>query len=141
MATALSLTPLFRNSVGFDRFNDLFESLESSNNKNSFPPYDIVKTGENKYQILMAVAGYEQRDVDIVLNNGTLTVNGKLEPKNDDNDITYLHQGIAKRAFEQKFRLADHMKVQNASLKNGILNIELEREIPEEKKPQSITIN
>lgn len=144
MATALSLNPLFRHSVGFDRFNDLFENLPTENNsRSSFPPYDIVKTSENNYQIIMAIAGYNDKDINIVLENGQLKVIGKHEPvKSDENkNHEYLHRGIAKRAFEQNYRLADHMKVTNAKLESGILSISIEREIPEEKKPQMIEIN
>lgn len=141
MATALSLTPLLRQTVGFDRFNELFENLNSDNEiKPAFPPYDIVKSGENSYQIVMAVAGYSENDISIVLENDTLLITGKCENNASENTV-YLHRGIARRAFERNFRLADHMKVQGASLKNGLLSIQLEREIPEEKKPQVIAIN
>ena len=144
MATALSLNPLFRHSVGFDRFNDLFETIATENtSRNSFPPYDIIKTDENNYQIVMAVAGYNEKDINIVLEDGQLKVSGKheaIESKETENH-EYLHRGIAKRAFEQTYRLADHMKVTNAKLENGMLNIHIEREIPEEKKPQLIEIN
>jgi molecular chaperone IbpA len=141
MATALSLTPLLRQTVGFDRFNDLFETLNTEGeSKNAFPPYDIIKNDENAYQIVMAVAGYDEKDVTITLEYDTLTVSGKSE--SDENEtISYLHKGIARRAFERNFRLADHMKVLAASMKNGLLIIDLEREIPEEKKPQIIAIN
>jgi molecular chaperone IbpA len=139
MATALSLNPLLRHSVGFDRFNDLFDNL-SDNSRNAFPPYDIIKTAENSYQIVMAVAGYDEKDIHIVLENGTLKVSGKHEADNTA-DVEYLHKGIAKRAFEQSYRLADHMQVRNAQLINGILTISLEREIPDAQKPQLIAIN
>jgi molecular chaperone IbpA len=141
MATALSLTPLLRQTVGFDRLNDLFENLNGDNEfKQAFPPYDIVKTGENTYQIIMALAGYSENDLGITLEKDTLTITGKSENSTNDNTI-YLHRGIAKRAFDRTFRLADHMKVLGATMKNGLLTINLEREIPEEKKPQIIAIN
>jgi molecular chaperone IbpA len=141
MATALSLSPLFRQSVGFDRFNDLFETLNADNDhKNVYPPYDIIKNGENQYQIVMAVAGFQEADITITLENDTLKVSGKSEPTPEESTV-YLHRGIARRAFERSYRLADHMKVQNASLTNGLLSITIEREIPAEKKPQVIAIN
>lgn len=144
MATALSLNPLLRHSVGFDRFNDLFETLSTeNNNRSSFPPYDIVKIGENNYQIVMAIAGYNDKDINIVLEDGQLKVSGKHEAIESDGNENheYLHRGIAKRAFEQNYRLADHMRVTNAKLENGMLSIDIEREIPEEKKPQMIQVN
>jgi len=144
MSTALSLSPLFRQSVGFDRFNDLFETLSEPQNKSSFPPYDIVKVTENDYQITMAIAGYDKSDISITLENETLTIaashdNEKLEKEHAKRE--YLHRGIAKRNFSQKFRLADHMKVKGADMMNGLLTININREIPEEKKPQKIMIN
>lgn len=144
MSTALSLSPLFRQSVGFDRFNDLFETLSEPQNKPSFPPYDIVKVTENDYQITMAIAGYDESDITITRENDTLTIaashdNEKLEAEQVNKE--YLHRGIAKRNFSQKFRLADHMKVTGADMRNGLLTIHINREIPEEKKPQQISIN
>lgn len=144
MSAALSLSPLFRQSVGFDRFNDLFETLSEPQHKPSFPPYDIVKVTENDYQITMAVAGYDESDISITLENETLTIaashdNEKLEATHATRE--YLHRGIAKRNFSQKFRLADHMKVKDADMQNGLLTINISREIPEEKKPQKISIN
>ena len=144
MATALSLSPLFRQSVGFDRFNDLFENVETQS-KPSFPPYDIVKTGENDYQIVMAVAGYNDSDINITIEDERLKVTGKHESTTNEEEtteeVTYLHRGIAKRSFEQTFRLADNMKVKAADLTNGLLTLSVYREVPEEKKPQSIQIN
>lgn len=142
--TPLSLSPLFRQSVGFDRFNDLFENVTAeTQQKTSFPPYDIVKLDENDYQIAMAVAGYSESDITITLENETLKVSGKHEAveTTEDDKTTYLHRGIAKRAFEQSYRLADNMKVKGADLTNGLLTIAIYREVPEEKKPQTIAIN
>jgi len=146
MATALSLSPLFRQSVGFDRFNDLFETLAAETpNKTSFPPYDIVKNGEDNYEISMAVAGFAQNEIAITLENDTLSVKGQHTEQSSkeetENDKQYLYRGIAKRNFERSFRLADNMKVKNASMENGLLKVSLQREIPEEKKPQLIAIN
>ena len=159
MTTAQPMTfssirnPLFRQTVGFDRFNDLFENLACEPHaKNSFPPYDIIKVSDNDYQISMAVAGFSESDIAITVENETLTVasvNKQEQADSEEGDNTelaqpafeYLHQGIAKRHFTQKFRLADHMKVTAAEMKNGLLNIQLMREIPEEKKAQIIKIN
>ena len=159
MTTAQAMTfssiknPLFRETVGFDRFNDLLENLACEPNaKHSFPPYDIIKVSDNDYQISMAVAGFSEADITISVENETLTVASinKQEQVSDEaeNDIEiaqpafeYLHQGIAKRHFAQTFRLADHMKVTAAEMTNGLLNIQLMREIPEEKKAQIIKIN
>ena len=140
MATALSLTPFFRHSVGFDQLNDLFDTHASD--EKAFPPYDIVKAGENHYRIVMAIAGYSEADITITLENDTLKVSGQQERENvQRSDEAYLHRGIARRAFERSFRLAEHMKVENAELSNGLLTVHLLREIPEEKKPQMIPIN
>lgn len=145
MTNARTLSPLFRQTVGFDRFNDLFETIASENNqKSTFPPYDIVKVSEYDYQITMAVAGYAENDINITVENDTLLVAATHDnPQNDesDNEPVYLHRGIAKRNFSQKFRLADHMKVTAAELANGLLTIHLVREVPEEKQPQKIDIN
>lgn len=140
MATALSLSPLFRQSVGFDRFNDLFEALAENEPRNTFPPYDIVKTDENSYQIVMAIAGYAEEDLSLTVEKDTLKVSAKTTA-----DLTkeaqYIHRGIAKRNFERSFRLADHMKVEAADLTNGLLTISLFREVPEEQKLRTIAIN
>lgn len=149
MAAALSLSqknlsPLFRQTVGFDRFNDLFETLASeAENKPSYPPYDIVKVAENDYQITMAVAGFNESDIDISLENETLSIAAShtAENKKDKEEKVYLHQGIARRSFSQKFRLAGHMKVKGADMVNGLLTIHISREIPEEHKPRTISIN
>ncbi len=138
--TALSLTPLLRQSVGFDRFNDLFESaLRSDESASTYPPYNIEKRGEDDYTITMAVAGFHDNDLNIVVQNGQLTVSGRIEDKEEDG-IEYLHRGIATRAFERTFRLADHMQVTGAEIKDGLLTISLVREIPEEAKPRMIPI-
>ncbi len=146
MTTALSIKhPLFRQTVGFDRFNDLFETL-AAEPKNSYPPYDIVKVSEDTYHITLAVAGFSEENIDITVEKDTLIISAShAQPKTDsesvDAESVYLHRGIAKRNFAQKFRLADHMKVTQADMQNGLLTVTLVREIPEEKKPQQIQIN
>ena len=140
MATALSLSPLFRQSVGFDRFNDLFDALAEQEPRNNFPPYDIVKTGENNYQIVMAIAGYREQDLTISVEKDTLKV-AATQAAQDDESRQYIHRGIARRNFERSFRLADHMQVEKADLANGVLTIELYREVPEAQQRRTITVN
>lgn len=138
MATTLSLAPLFRQSVGFDRFNDLFESALRSEAGNTYPPHNVEKHGDDEYRIVIAAAGLTEADMDIQVEKGVLTVaGGKRET---DGEVTYLHQGIAQRAFRLSFRLADHIEVQGASLSNGLLSVNLLRVVPEEAKPRRIEI-
>ena len=138
MATALSLAPLFRQSVGFDRFNDLFESALRSEAGNTYPPHNVEKHGDDQYRIVIAVAGLSEEDMVIQVEKGVLTVSGGK--RENDKEVTYLHQGIAQRAFRLSFRLADHIEVQGASLTNGLLAIDLLRVVPEEAKPKRIEI-
>jgi molecular chaperone IbpA len=140
----MTMTPLLRQSVGFDRFNDLFESLLSDTGEQHFenyPPYNIEKLSEDSYRITMAVAGFTMDDLNIVMHGDTLSVHGRVADKSDEEQREYLHRGIATRSFERSFRLADYIKVQDASLKDGLLTIDLIREIPEEEKPRMIPIN
>jgi molecular chaperone IbpA len=139
----ISFTPLLRQTIGFDRFNDLFETLlqDSDERFEAYPPYNIEKTGENDYRITLAVAGFGENDLDIVTEGDRLKISGRIETKDEETKPEYLHRGIATRAFERSFRLADHIKVENANLKDGLLTVELVREIPEEKKPRMIAIN
>jgi molecular chaperone IbpA len=138
MATSLSLAPLFRQSVGFDRFNDLFESALRSEATTAYPPHNVEKHGDNEYRIVIAAAGLVEEDMDIQVEKGVLTVTGGK--RENEKEVTYLHQGIAQRAFRLSFRLADHIEVQGASLKNGLLAIDLLRVVPEEAKPKRISI-
>lgn len=136
----LDLSPLYRNSIGFDRFSSLFDNaFRADNSGSNYPPYNIVMRSENEYVVTLAVAGFDESTLDISTENNTLTVRGKQEKSEEIG--TYLHQGIATRAFERKFNLADHVEVTNATLKNGLLSIELLREIPEKMKPRTININ
>jgi molecular chaperone IbpA len=132
------LTPLYRNTVGFDRMFDLLDSLGKSD-ANGYPPYNIERVDEDRYRITLAVAGFSDKDLDIELHQNTLKVIG-TRPETDE-QRTYLHQGIAGRSFERRFQLADHVVIEGASLINGLLNIELRREIPETMKPRKIEIN
>jgi molecular chaperone IbpA len=134
---SLDLSPLFRSTVGFDRMTRLFEDAFSEVAP-SYPPYNIEKHGENEYRIVMAVAGFGPGDLKITAKENTLLVEGKLSDK--QNGTRYLHRGIAGRAFERRFELADHIQVVGSKLENGLLVIELKREIPEALKPRVIPI-
>lgn len=136
---AVDLTPLFRSTVGFDHLDKLFEAaFREATRDTSYPPYNIVKVGQDKYRIAMAVAGFGERDLDITAQEGVLTVRGEI--REPEKDVEYLHRGIAQRAFEHRFQLADHVKVVGARLQNGLLEIELVREVPEAMKPRKIEI-
>ena len=134
----LDFSPLFRLSVGFDRFQRLLDESTRTDSTNTYPPYNIVQTAEDGYRISIALAGFSEQDLDVTAKENTLIVSGTVSE--DDEEKTYLYHGIAGRAFERRFDLAEHIKVVDASLVNGLLNIDLVREIPEEKKPRKITI-
>ncbi len=131
------LTPLYRTTVGFDRVFDLLDSIGKSD-AGGYPPYNIERLDENDYRITLAVAGFSEADLDIEVREETLTVSGR-KPDGDDTR-TFLHQGIAARTFERRFQIAEHVKVEGAKLVNGLLNIDLKREIPETMKPRKIAI-
>ena len=141
MTTAFSLAPLFRHSVGFDRFNDLFESAARNETGSSYPPYNVEKHADDHYRIVVAAAGFQEADLDLHVEKGVLTVTGGKRDTNPSSGVTYLHQGIAQRAFKLSFRLADHIEVKAADLANGLLSIDLLRLVPEEAKPKRIPIN
>lgn len=134
----IDFSPLFRHSVGFDRMQRLLDAAAQTEQNNAYPPYNIEQLGENGYEVTLAVAGFADEDIDITLTDRTLVVSGKMS---DDNaERTYLHRGIAGRAFERRFELADHIQVKGADLANGLLHITLERVIPESEKPRKIEI-
>ena len=137
MRTTLDFSPLYRSSVGFDRTFNLLENASRVQTIDNWPPYDIVKTGEDSYRISVAVAGFAQDDLDITFQSNLLTVTGKKQEASNDG---YLHRGIAGRPFEHRFELADHVRVNGADLSNGLLSIDLVREIPEALKPRKISI-
>ncbi|MGE7994038.1 Hsp20 family protein [Pseudomonas sp. NPDC089554] len=141
MTTAFSLAPLFRHSVGFDRFNDLFESAARNEAGSSYPPYNVEKHGEDQYRIVVAAAGFQEQDLDLQVEKGVLTVTGGKRENGAAGSVTFLHQGIAQRAFKLSFRLADHIEVKGAGLANGLLSIDLLRVVPEEAKAKRIPIN
>ncbi|OOF08897.1 MULTISPECIES: Hsp20 family protein [Salinivibrio] len=130
-------SPLYRTAIGFDRLFDLVENTNASN-AGGFPPYNIEQGKENQYRITMAVAGFSQDEVDITQQKNSLTVAGKKHTRNQD--TKFLYQGIAERDFERKFHLDDHIKVTGAEMENGMLHIDLVREVPEEEKPRRIEI-
>ena len=139
--TTFDLSPLWRSSVGFDEFDRLFDSVFSTNNKGAtYPPYNIVKHDKNIYQITMAIAGFDQDQINISQEGNLLTVKGVMGSDKEDK-TEFLYRGIANRNFERKFELADTVKVIKADLKNGLLSIDLEREIPEHQKLRNIQIN
>ncbi len=140
MMRTLDLSPLFRSSVGFDRLDKMFdEAFRESSRESGYPPYNIVKTGAESYRVTMAVAGFGEDDLEILSQENLLTIRGRL--KETDKDVEYLHRGIANRAFEHKFQLADHVHVTGARLLNGMLDVELAREVPEAMKPRRIAVN
>ncbi len=133
------LTPLFRSTVGFDRLPRLMDAaLRLDDGALNYPPYNIEQLSADRYEITMAVAGFSEQDLTITVENSLLVVTGKSVKEEEPR--TYLHRGIAGRAFERHFTLADHIKVNGAHLANGLLSIELMREVPEEMKPRSIKI-
>ncbi|WFU11591.1 Hsp20 family protein (plasmid) [Rhizobium sp. CB3090] len=137
MRNDFDFAPLYRSSIGFDRVFNLLNNAQRLQAIDTWPPYDIVKTSEDDYRIQMAVAGYADADLDITQERNVLVVKGQ---KAEQKEGEYLHRGIAGRAFERRFELADHVRVGNASLTNGLLSIDLKREIPEAMKPRKIVI-
>lgn len=134
-----TLAPLFRHTVGFDRFDELLDAALRSDQSNGFPPYDIIREGSGAYKVVMAVAGFARDELEIVVQENVLRITGKPVTKPDDSR-TWLHRGIARRAFDRTFRLADHVEVEDADLKDGLLVITLARVVPESKKPRQIPI-
>ena len=138
--TTFDFSPLYRTTVGFDRLANLLANNARTDQGNGYPPYNIAALDENHYRITMAVAGFSREDIDIVSEQNTLTISGGRETEDDD-EVRYLHRGIATRSFERRFNLADHVRVKTATMENGLLHIELEREIPEAMKPRKIDID
>ena len=137
MATSYDFSPLFRSSVGFDRVFNLLENAQRVRSISDWPPYDIVKTGDDTYRISIAVAGFSEQDLNLTFQSNLLIVSGN---RAGDQVEGYLHRGIAGRPFEHKFELADHVRVTGANMVNGLLSVDLVREIPEEMKPRKIAI-
>ena len=133
------LAPLYRSTVGFDRLFSLLDQATGFESAPSYPPYNIERTGDNAYRITVAVAGFAEPELSLEVKEGTLTIRGEKQAK-ENGDGQVLYQGIAARAFERRFQLADHVEVKGAALENGLLHVDLVREIPEAMKPRSIPI-
>jgi molecular chaperone IbpA len=136
MRTTFDFSPLFRSSIGFDRLVNALEAASRVESIDNWPPYDIAKTDEDDYRITMAVAGFSEDELSITQEQNMLLVAGST-----DENAQYLHRGIAGRSFQRRFQLADHVRVEGATLVNGLLTIDLRREIPEEMKPRRIAIS
>ncbi len=137
---ALDFSPLFRSTVGFDRLSQMLQSSALNEAPNAYPPYNIIKIDEDNYAISMAVAGFSEKDIEITAKDNQLIIQGKATEREETKGATYLHRGIAERAFERRFQLADHIRVTNAALENGLLTVQLVREVPEQMKPRKIEI-
>jgi molecular chaperone IbpA len=136
---SFDLTPFYRSTVGFDRLFNLLD--QTADSAPGYPPYNIERTGENDYRVTVAVAGFAENELNIELKENTLTVKGEKQTKSEQKSGEVLYQGIAARAFERVFQLADFVQVKGATLENGLLHVDLVREIPEAKKPRQIAIN
>lgn len=137
----VDFSPLYRSTVGFDRLLTMLDSLAQPDQAQSYPPYNIERTGETTYRITMAVAGFDEAEISIEAREHALTVKGEKADEKAADGAEFLYRGIAKRAFERRFQLAEHVEVTGASLRNGLLHIDLVREIPEAMKPRRIAIS
>lgn len=137
---AYNLSPLYRSTVGFDRVANMLDNLvDAEPSKTNYPPYNIEQKSDDEYRITLAVAGFAQSELTIEAEHNQLTVSGKKSDQ--ENEVNYLHHGIATRNFERRFELADHVKVAGANYSNGLLHIDLVRELPEVMKPRAIEIS
>ncbi len=134
----IDLSPLYRSFIGFDHLASMIDAASQNEKQTAYPPYNIELLEEDKYRITMAIAGFSQDDIEIEVQENTLRVSGKKET--DKQERKFLHKGISERNFERKFQLGDHVKVLAADMKHGLLHIDLERVIPEAKKPRKIEI-
>lgn len=137
MRNAFDFAPYRRSAIGFDRLFDMIEHNAASGTQENYPPFDLVKLGDDEYRIDLAVAGFRRDEIDITAQQNVLLVAGK---KNDGDESNFIHRGIATRSFERRFALADHIQVRTADLKDGLLSVTLVREIPEAMKPRKIDI-
>ncbi|QND61153.1 Hsp20 family protein [Mesorhizobium huakuii] len=138
MRTNLDFSPFYRSSIGFDRIFNLLENASPPQNADNWPPYDIAKLGEDTYRIVLAVAGFGEDELTITQEPNMLVIEGA---KTENDEVQYLHHGLALRSFARRFELADHVTIIGAKLENGLLIIDLKKEIPEEMKPRRIAIN
>jgi molecular chaperone IbpA len=134
------LTPLYRSTVGFDRFAQLLDNVAGGEFDAPYPPYNIERLGENEYRITMAVAGFTTDEIKVDVKESTLTVRGEKKAETGETDKRYLHRGIAARSFERRFQLADHVEVKGADLRDGLLNVDLVRNLPERMRARTIPI-
>lgn len=138
---ALDFSPLFRSTVGFDRLAAMLDAANRlDDGAPAYPPYNIQKLGQDAYRITMAVAGFDREDLKVEIHNNTLTIAGRHADQEESDAAEYLHRGIAARAFERRFQLADHVKITGAELRNGLLHVDLAQEVPEAMKPRQIEI-
>ena len=140
MRSAFDFAPFRRSTVGFDRLFDMLENSNTGQAQENYPPFDLIKLGDNDYRIELAVAGFKPGEIDITAQQNVLLVSGKKSEESEDRGSDYIYRGIATRSFERRFALADHIQVRGADLKDGLLAIELVREIPEAMKPRKISI-
>jgi molecular chaperone IbpA len=138
---SFDFSPLFRSTVGFDRLFDLLDSVPQYDTAQTYPPYNIERTDDTHYRITLAVAGFAEKDLNVEVREGVLTVQGKREDGTEPGKVGYLYQGIAGRAFDRRFQLAENVEVRGAKLENGLLHVDLERIVPDEQKPRRIPIN
>jgi len=140
MRSAFDFAPYRRSTVGFDRLFDMLENSSLGQGQENYPPFDLIKKGENDYCIELAVAGFTPDEIDITAQQNVLLVSGRKAEESGEKGSDYIYRGIANRSFERRFALADHIQVRGADLKDGLLSIELKREIPEAMKPRKIDI-
>jgi molecular chaperone IbpA len=140
MRSAFDFSPYRRSTVGFDRLFDMLENSSFGQGQENYPPFDLLKKGENDYSIQLAVAGFKPEEIDITAQQNVLIVSGRKNEETEENGSDFIYRGIANRSFERRFALADHIQVRGAELKDGLLSIELVREIPEAMKPKKINI-
>ena len=140
MRSAFDFAPYRRSTVGFDRLFDMLENSTLGQGQENYPPFDLIKEGENEYRIQLAVAGFKPDEIDITAQQNVLIVAGRKSEESEDKGPDFIYRGIANRSFERRFALADHIQVRNADLRDGLLSIELVREIPEAMKPRKINI-
>src|SRR4051794_39548466 len=140
MRSAFDFAPFRRSTVGFDRLFDMLENNSFGQATENYPPFDLIKVGENEYRIELAVAGFRPDELDITAQQNVLIVSGRKREESDEKGSSYIYRGIATRSFERRFALADHIQVRGADMKDGLLSIELVREIPEAMKPKKINI-
>lgn len=140
MRSAFDFSPFRRSTVGFDRLFDMLENSALGQGQENYPPFDLIKEGENQYRIQLAVAGFKPDEIDVTAQQNVLIVSGRKTDESEEKGNDFIYRGIANRSFERRFALADHIQVRGADLKDGLLSIELVREIPEAMKPRKINV-